>query len=315
MIIRMTKASSYIAATLAILSGSTVRGDVMPWSGASASVHVFGSTSTQTGSTATSSSQDTVPVTYSLLYYRSFPGPDPQPSFTGNVQGSADAAATGVTGNLLRVGANYQSPYTGTGPEVIQPFDLTVHATAGWSNDSLAIHGASIPNMARLNFAVNFDGPPIDLGYSFGKISVTANTQTNTLELHYNTGRLNQLGFDSVTVVPLGSANPYTSHDQAMFHLDLPVNAFGQSDPLQLSLQLTPDTGLASNFNIHSATFGDAILSLNSLTNTDGKLLSDLGDTVTFSSGMAAPVPEPSSITVVGGLIVAIAATKLRRSR
>lgn len=292
----------------ALFSDSVARADVMPWSGASASVQVLAPSSTQSGSTASVSAQNTIPVNYLGVNY----GDGPLPQFTVNVNGSADASATGQANALLQVGATFYSPNPGSRPDVIDNPNLTVQSTASWNNDSLSIHGASIPNMVRLNFAVDFTANSPTMGNWFGAITITANGQTNTLGLHYYTGPLFQQGFDSVTVTP--SNVSIMSHYDATFHLDLPVSALGLSDPFHLSLQATPDSGLQSNFAITTGMIGDATLSLNSITTTDGTLLSDLGDTVTFASGMAAPVPEPSSFLIMGGLVVMFAAAKWRRS-
>ncbi len=173
--------------------------------------------------------------------------------------------------------------------------------------------------MARLNFALDFNAAFPFLGITNGTIVVTANGHTST----FIPFRLEEptIGFDSVTSGPSTNNTPYGSHFQGLFHLDLPVSSLGISDPFQLSLQMTPATGLESNIAFISGISGDAVLSLKSITTTDGKLLSEFGDTVTFASGMLAPgvqpapVPEPSSIVVVGGLIVAVAVGKSRRFR
>jgi hypothetical protein len=295
MIARLTKVSIYIASTLTILCGFTVRADVMPWSGASASVQVFGPPSTQSGSTASVSSQDTIPYSYwgpSYNYHL----------FTLNVNGSADAAATGYADNMLRAGATFAAPNPGTLGN--PPDQLTVQSTASWTNDSLAIHGASIPNTVRLNFTVDFNAAYSSLGISNGTVIVTANHQTSTF-IPFYTQQPKTQGFDSITEGPSNNHTPYGRHFEGLLHLDLPLSSLGISDPFQLSLQVTPVTGLGSNYEVISGISGDAILSLNSITTTDGKLLSDLGDTVTFASGMAAPVPEPSSFLVMGGLLLA----------
>ncbi len=116
---RITKVSGCFSrifgSILATIAGSTAKADVMPWSGASASVQVFGpvvSASNSTGTMPSVSDQKTIPVRYNGVNY----GSGPNPKFTVNVTGSADAAATGQANNLLSVGATYSAPNPGTRP-------------------------------------------------------------------------------------------------------------------------------------------------------------------------------------------------------
>ena len=318
---RMMKRCAAPIAAL-VLFGSTARADaIRPWSGASASVWEPNSsvqwavnpppTQSQTGAIAAASAQGDVPFTF---YGPNYSG-GPPPLRTAAIHGSADAQATGRAEDLLRAGATYTTSYPGTVYQPLQGPGL-VQATASWTGDRALIQGSSLPGVARLNFSVDLNARIYEYG-PFGGAVVKANNQTMTLDHHYEEYQppLNH-GFDSFTIT---TAKPYGGgfHTQATFHLDLPVNSSGLSDPFRLSLQVTPDSGLSSNYAINSGPIGDAILSLTSITTTDGRLLSDLGDSVTFTSGMLAPgvqpmpIPEPSSIVVM--MIAAIGLSRYFR--
>ena len=308
---RIVKLCGYSIIALAPSGGLTARADaIKTWSGASASVWGPGSSSAwpsdppTTGAVAAGSFQGSSPVTYLGVNYSG----GPLPSFTVTVHGSADAQATGRANDLLRAGATYFTPNPGTRPQVIQGTD-SVLATASWTGDRAQLQGPVPLGTLRLNFSVGLVGPNYQFG-SFGGVVVEANNHTMTLTNHFlQVQPFFQQGFDSLTTMT-AAGPPYSNHYQATFHLDLPVNSSGLSDPFRLSLQVTPDSGLESNYAINSGPIGDAILSLTSITTTDGRLLSDLGDTVTFASGMLAPgvqpVPEPSSILIIGGLVAAV---------
>jgi hypothetical protein len=139
---------------LGLLPISTVFGnslacaDVMPWSGASASVSVLEPasgyqpntvTQTQTGATAAASATKDAPVNYVGRVHQGG-----TQTYTAIVHGSADAQATGRAGDLLHAGATYGSPNPGTDPGITQGAG-PVQATASWTGDRVSIQGPALP--------------------------------------------------------------------------------------------------------------------------------------------------------------------------
>lgn len=323
---RILKLCAIPIAALLLFGGSMARADaIRPWSGASASARVFvpsSASSTQSGATASASSANTMDVSYE-------PRMRPWLTFSVPVTGSASAQATGRADGLLRVDADYSAPNPGSSPFIPDGTTQPVEAAANWSGDRVLIHsstGSGLPTMVRLNVAVDFAaGSYVDFSggaLTFGQVGVTANSLSATITGGFNSsnGRFGttsgSLAFD--TASPAGSFYTDASGRQyhETFHLDLPVSASGVSNPFSLGLSASPLSELVSNARLFSE-IKDATLSLTSITTTDGRLLSDLGDSVTFTSGMLAPgvqpmpIPEPSSVVIM--LIAAVGLSRCFR--
>ncbi|MDB5349667.1 MAG: hypothetical protein JWN86_914 [Planctomycetota bacterium] len=305
------------------IAGSTARADaITPWSGASATAQVFvpaADATTQTGPTASAASSKTQDARYYNFGRSSSDDPN-KPIYTVPVKGSADAQATGRADGLLHLDASYSTGNPGSSPAILSP--LPVAASASWSGDRalvVAPPGVVQPHELRLNFSVTFYGIAKTPGPTNG-LTITANGNSASIDLPgpststyvypygFNPG---SLGFDSKSSHGLYSVFRGPVANEATFHVDLPVSAKGFSDPFSVGISSAGLWGLTNNDNLFFD-LNDVTLSLTSITTKDGTLLSDLGDTVTFASGMLAPgaqampVPEPSSAVVIVAGIAAV---------
>ena len=304
--------AGYLAA-LAILAiaGVPARAEaIKTWSGATATASVFNDpyrpvSTTQTGPTASASEDKSQVVTYNGPSYSVGP-------WTRTVSGAATARASGEATGLLQANASYQAPNPGTRPQILHSDGVAVSASANWTGDRLSIHaadGAAMPDMIRLNFALDLAAHGGGYNLLAGSVAVTANDRTAVLYANSPALPHDDSGFftDGTTT----DFTPYTGWDQyrGLFHMDLPIGPDGLSDPFGLGLKVAPMTGLESNSSLSNSL--DAGLSLLSITTPDGTLLGGLGAAVTFDSGLIAPgaqpvpAPEPSSLVVAGGLAAA----------
>jgi hypothetical protein len=252
------------------------------------------------------------------IHYEGSPAFNPPQFFNDTVSGGVTASAGGNPANLLQVTASANSNNPGTLGDGVGT-NVYGNAAASWNNDAAIVSGpagASLPGTIRLNFMLTFSG-----ANGFGEYS--------TLTASYNGTKLSYVGTDDPSFHPWG-INPSPSNAGAVdsstvngknsfgfgfagdsvtdtFHLDLPVSKAGISDPFSLSLQLTPFQGLISNTTTNYSGL-TASLALNSVTLPDGTSLSELGDSVSFESGLSAPVaaPEPASF-LAWGLVASIA--------
>lgn len=291
----ITPLSLPVAIVLGITPG--IRADAIPWSGATTSVKVLDQSSSQSGATAQSSIQRDATISYYSAAY----GPE-----TTQAHGSATAIASGTTANLLSTDARFIAPFAAA-PSV---WGQTVAASASWDGDRIQIQsapGQALPDTIRVNFSIDYyDVPRREISDPIATITATFNGKSATIgEGDRASSDLSAL--DSFTETPY---NNIFSARQALFHIDLPVNALGLSDPFQVGLKeaalISPSTG---NYYFAGLDYGVS-LSLTSMTLADGKTPESEGYSVSFASGLQSPnpVPEPGvfAILVVGLGVVAI---------
>jgi hypothetical protein len=297
--------------------GSTITSS---WSGASASVYFDTQNQSQQGSTANASAGGSF-----TLNYEGSPAFNTPQYFQSTVTGNVAAGAGGDASTLLQVSGASNAPNPGT-----LGYSNGTHglggATASWTNDAAivtAAAGSTLPDTVRLNFTLTFTdqhgaGPEATLQATFN------GTQLN----YYGT----DMGFyphpseyGGIAPEP-GNASAVDSSTAVVkdgwetqvietFHLNLPLNSLGVSNPFSLSLQLTPYVGLFSNSPVTDGL--SASIGLTSVTLPDGTPLSALGDSVSFESGLIAPTaaPEPASVLAWGIVTAAAGVAAIRRSR
>ncbi|WP_422929273.1 hypothetical protein [Singulisphaera sp. PoT] len=299
------------------------------WSGASTatsfSSYQINKSDSQQGTTASSSvsSQDPTPLTnvanpnLPYGYVRSVPT-----SWKIEASSSADPA------HLLHVSASLNAPeYTGSlWSNGIEPPTNRTSISASWSNDVVTVSnssGSAPPDSIRLNFTLTYATPG---EITPSGIRATYNGQQDSVSNTGVTGYTSQQfqhNIDGYTKLPLPiDSTTINNRDSPTFltdtfHVDLHLDAKGQSDPLNLKLELTPAMTLVANSEIRFGTLaGDPVdlygnLALTSVTLPDGMPLSALGDSVTFLSGLqapgtlAAPVPEPTTF-LAWGLVLSL---------
>lgn len=254
------------------------------WSGASASVSYFNQNPSQQGANASVSAGGTENQTYlgdnplTPIYY------------TLSTTGSIAAAAGADPAHLLQVTASDYAPDPGV---MLSPVINGATASATWSNDSVTVtnaSGSSLPNIIQLNFALTLNAP----GEENPFFTVTYNGKT-------------------VDYSQLGS--PWSTSGYETFHIDLPVDASGQSGPFSVGLQLyAPLVGVGTPVS-YSGLSGN--IALTSVTLPDGTPLASLGDSISFASGLSAPttVPEPGTLVAWGVAFAATALQAVRRYR
>jgi hypothetical protein len=289
------------------------------WSGASASVYFGSQSPSQQGATAQASAGGTLSV--------DFEGSSGSP-FQGNVTGSVAASAGSDPAHLLQVSGSSSAPDVGTVAHTYSgPTSGLGGASASWTNDAAIVtapSGSALPGTIRLNFTLTFSddhgiGPYANLTATFnGKQLSYSGSDWNYIPgglsngawygLYPNTANAGSV--DSSTVTTNGH---WATKITDTFHIDLPLNQAGVSNPLSLGLQLSPYIGLVSNSNLNSGL--SANISLDSVTLPDGTSLSALGDSVSFESSLTPPMatPEPASLLLWGLVAAAGGATVVRR--
>lgn len=331
--IRLCLAASLCLSPLIGLAPATARADAMkPWAGASASVTHDVSTggygspqaSTSSGPTATASYEWADKVVTQSRYN------DHGYLVGGSLSGSADAQ--GTSSELLRVKSlggmgNPGSIYGSASAGILV-------STAGWKEDAVLLTppaAGALPDTIRLNFTMGFtadEEPNYYYESHYAGMQLTANDKTidikkATRQEYFGvpgTPGYKASDFDSLTDrQSVLVDNRYVNLKVGTFHIDLPVNASGVSDPFSLSLKATTNLYAESNSGASSALLGT--LSLDSVTLPDGTLLADKGYGVAFASGMTGltsqvspqPVPEPASVAMWA--VVAAAGIGLVRRR
>ncbi|HEX8200545.1 MAG TPA: hypothetical protein VF590_08655 [Isosphaeraceae bacterium] len=299
---------------------------IHPWAGAGAEVQVFNQWNTQSGTVAALAAQGQKDVAYI---------PDLAPERTWPVYGRARAEATGRPEALLRVDGSYSASTYGSFRGSSE--GTTVRASATWTGDAVHVQvpeGANPPESIRVHVALDF----LRSSSSFGSMSLRLNDRTFAARawggeyegvydlLHFyelepgsgfpqpiETAHLPE-GFDSLVFPgPADSRGGVTG--RATFHLDLPVNASGDSAPFSLGLESNLSLGIQSNANIF-AEHRDFTVSLTDVTLPDGTPLASRGYAVSFASGLPWPaaVPEPASLAG-WGLVAALAGAAARSRR
>jgi hypothetical protein len=279
------------------------------WSGASASVSLFGQPQSNQGQTANASESQNLTINYA-----GSPAVNPQQYYNATVYGGVSASAGGDPSHLLQVTATASAPNPGTlgGPT---PHDA--NATASWTGDSVVVtapSGSSLPDAVRLNFTLTFSVPQ---GVPYAGVTATYNgTTINDATNGIGTPFSSSSTVDSTTLSP--SVNGSSAILQQTFHTELALNKSGVSDPINLSLALSPYVGLVSNTSYSYAGL-TGLISLKSITLPDGSSLAASGDTVTFESGLALSaanvVPESPSLIVWGLIVLVAGVTRISRSR
>jgi hypothetical protein len=298
------------------------------WSGASASVFFGNQSPSQQGTTAQASAGGTLTVTFETSV---------STPYQGDVTGNVAASAGGDPAHLLQVTGSASAPEVGT---VAHTWDGLTNglggASASWTDDAAIVTapaGSSLPDMIRLHFTLTFSddhgigqNASLTASYNGTQLSYSGSdwqrapygsSNADMMGLHSDAG--NAGAVDSSTITTTGNSTLPASDNWVTkitdtFHIDLPLNKVGVSNPFSLSLQLSPDIGLVSNSPLNSGL--SANIALTSVTLPDGTPLSALGDSVSFQSGLnPTPAPEPASLLVWGLVGGTAGAMAVRRSR
>ena len=316
---------------LALGNGSTGwAGPINSWAGATASVEVFDQASSGVGATASRNAQGEARIPYENAYTGR--------QFTAGASGSAVARATGWADGLLRVTTSYQTNNPGTRPHILSG-SYPVTATAGWTGERVTLQagpGAVLPDSVRITLGVEFrrdymydglggkgvtslryNGQELRVsntagpgGYWPGYTFSEPGEWGNDLPFPYRESDgsvLTPPGFDSLTVTREQDDydfSPWVYH--GTFHFDLPVGKDGVSDPFDLVLTNTVGNALESNVPLSQQQ--DFIASIQDITLTDGRTLSQAHLSGSLASGLvlaglgATPIPEPTPLAAWGAV-------------
>lgn len=313
--------------SLALLGATlptSTRADAMkPWSGASATstnaVDLPPTTSTSAGATASTAKSWNRPISY----YPPNRGPEEIFWSRGLAIGKAGESAD----KLLQTSVSAEGvPNFTAGTR----YDGSMAAaTAGWKEDAVLLTppaAGAMPDTIRLNFQLNFTTSSPNDGNRYGDLTLTANDKAIRVHGADASGDpgYKASDFDTLADDPDRTALNWRqlSNKVGTFHIDLPVNANGVSDPF--SLRLSTSTKIWTDQNdTNNFLFGgiQGVLSLDSVTLPDGTSLAEKGYGVAFASGLAGlpsapsprPIPEPA--TVATWALVAAAGLGLARKR
>jgi hypothetical protein len=311
---------------------------ISPWAGARTDVTALNYiTTTDVGRSAAGSVQKGIPITY-----RSWIQPNGSDLWQTSASGSAAAAASGSDpSQLLRVSTSYntRSGYM-TAPVEVPP----VRASASWNDEQITLHsasGAPLPESVRLHLNLEFS----DNLRQFGKFTVKFGEQEVTFlsnddnryissPLYYTSpadadntswdSRFHRLDYGENLDLPPGfdrltqSADPNTMFRGLIhgeLHMDVPLDALGQSDLFRLAIESDVSLGLPYRADI-DALHENFTLGLADITLIDGTSLADAGLSATFASGLGGeptPVPEPG--TFVAWTLVGVGVVLVRRRK
>ncbi len=249
--------------------------------GASAQASVLDQLSEQVGASP-ASINSTATINYTQF---------PSTPATVVVSESGYAAATPGGANLLQISSTFSSPYAGQTVGASHP-DPDPYIAASWYNVAATVSapaGSSLPSDIRLEFQVTYTPQSQLSQYGVASIGFTAQSlSVNGRPLALtDAGTSLQPGMPAVVARPDGSLT-------GSFAVDLPLSSAGMSNQFSLGLLYNP-IGLLN----YTTTMSEGMtLSLTGILLPNGMPISSEGYSVTFDSGLPAPLvptPEPTS--------------------